>query len=268
MNRITSPHNKIIREYRMLGKARYRKKSGLAVLEGSQLLREAVKAGIEFKAVLLTEAFQVAPGNEELLEQLADSSLYLLSENIFKSIAQTERPQGVGAIAQIPSFDFESLWQKDALFLLILDRIQDPGNLGTIFRTAAAATVDGIVLLTGTADPTNPKVLRAAMGGSFYLPVLHERELPDWPDLFKKREVRIIAADPDGDVSYHEVDYTGPTAVVIGNESRGASARLLESANVRAYIPLHGKIGALNAAVAAALFIFERERRIFKNPAI
>ena len=257
---MSSPKHRIVKEYRLLGKSRNRKKGGKVILEGSHLLREALTAGIEIEAILYTEGFLAAPENSELLVEAEGSYHYLISESIFNEIAQTESPQGVGVIARIPSCTSEFLWKRDDPFLIVLDRIQDPGNLGTIIRTAAAAAVDGVLLLSGTADPTNPKALRAGMGGTFYLPLLHESELPHWPKLFAQQGIRLIAADPRGDVPYHAVDYSGAVALIIGNESRGVSRPLLERADVRAFIPLMGEISSLNAAVAAALFIFERQK--------
>ena len=262
---MSSPKNRIVKEYRLLGKGNYRKKSGRVILEGCHLLREALTAGIEIEAVLYTDTFLAEPGNKELLGQVGGAYRYLVSASIFNSIAQTESPQGVGVIARIPSYNSEFLWKSDAPFLLVLDRIQDPGNLGTIIRTAAAAAVDGVLLLSGTSDPTNPKAMRAGMGGIFYLPVVHETELPHWPKLFAQRGIRVIAADPKGDVPYFGLDFSGPAAIIIGNESRGVSMPLLEIADERAFIPLQGEISSLNAAVAAALFIFERKRNLLKT---
>ena len=246
----------------MLGKGKYRKKRGRVILEGSHLFREALNGDVEIEAVLYTEAFMENSGNSDLLARAASSSRYLISDVLFNSIAHTENPQGVGAIARIPHWNSEFLWKDTSLFLLVLDQIQDPGNLGTIIRTAAAAAADGILLLSGTADPTNPKALRAGMGGNFYLPVLHEVELPHWQKIFVEREIRLIVADPGGDVPYYDLSFNGNVAIIIGNESRGVSGSLVSMADERAFIPLQGEIASLNAAVAAALFVFERQRKI------
>jgi TrmH family RNA methyltransferase len=256
-----SAKNRVIREYKLLGKSRYRQETGKVILEGKHLLQEALHAGIEAEAVLYTPAFLGVPGNKEFLDRVGGSCCYQISENIFNAIAQTETPQGVGAIiAGITPADPKLLWQRPNPFLLVMDRLQDPGNLGAIVRTAAAAAVDGMLLLPGTVDPTNPKALRASMGGFFYLPVISAVDLPCWLDIFAEREISLVAADPRGEVPYYELDLGGPTALIIGNESRGVSAALLERAAVRACIPLRGKVASLNAAVAAALFIFERQR--------
>lgn len=254
------PNKKIISAYRRLGNSRYRKKSGRVILEGTHLLHEALNAGIVCEAVLYTPAFWAVASNRELLARLDKKHCFQVSENVFNSIAQTESPQGVGAIARMPALMTENFWRKPDLFLLLLDRVQDPGNLGTIIRCAAAAAVDGIMLLPGTADPTNPKVLRSAMGGNFYLPVFPAHNIPAWQDTFKQQGIRLVAADPGGDIPYHRLDYHGPMALVVGNESKGVSPLLLELADERAYIPMTGSIKSLNAAMAATIFIFERLR--------
>jgi len=260
VNQPVSAKNRVIKEYKLLGKSLHRKKTGRVILEGKHLLQEALHAGIELETVLYTPAFLASAGSRELVERLGGTCCYQLSESIFNAIAQTESPQGVGAIAGITPSAPEFFWRSQNPFILVLDRIQDPGNLGTIVRTAAAAAVDGILLLPGTVDPTNPKALRASMGGLFYLPVISAGDFPEWLDVFAGREIILVAADPRGEVPYYDLDFGGAMALVIGNESRGVSASLLKRAAARANIPLTGKIASLNAAVAAALFIFERQR--------
>jgi len=179
-------------------------------------------------------------------------------------VMRTDTPQGVAALSIIPESDRDIFWQSKGLYL-ILDRIQDPGNLGTIIRTAAAADVKGIVLLQGTADPYSPKVLRASMGGIFYLPLLQETDLPQWHNVMKEQGLRLIAADPKGKTPYYGIDLRSPCAVIIGNESRGVEESLLRKADTRASIPLKGRLKTLNAAVAAAAFILENQRQCDAN---
>ncbi len=267
MGQFLPSQQKIIKEYRRLGNSRYRKKSGKVILEGAHLLREALRAGVECETVLFTPTFAVDPSHRALLAQLRETCCLQLSEKEFNDLAQTDSPQGVGVIARIPALMNKSIFEKPDLFFLLLDRIQDPGNLGTIIRCAAAAAVDGVILLPGTADPTNPKALRAAMGGNFYLPVIHAAAIPEWQDILAKRKVCIIAADPGGQIPYYKLKFDAPTALIIGNESKGISSSLLEIAHVRAYIPMVGPIKSLNAAMAATIFIYERLRQCSNNNA-
>jgi TrmH family RNA methyltransferase len=251
--------NEIFKEYRKLGKRNYRKKSGKIILEGYHLIEEALKAGIELETILFTDEFQQKAANRELLAHARKSYSIKISSQKFKEIAQTESPQGVGAIARLPRpASVQAL--GSCHFILILDGLQDPGNLGTIIRTAAGAGIDGIFLLPGTVDPYNPKALRASMGGIFHLPVLQLDTVESCCAFLAARNLQLIAADPRGKIPYYSVDFTRPGAVVIGNENRGVQKRLLKQADIRAYIPLEGKIDALNAAVAASIFIFEYRR--------
>jgi len=256
MDEKKSSRDRIIKEYRMLGNRKYRKKSGKIILEGYHLLEEAFKAGIEVEAVLCTEEFARKAVNRELLTRAGKTRIIKVSPKIFNAIAQTENPQGIGAIACPPRLEAD-FTAGNCHFFLILDSLQDPGNLGTIIRTAAGAAIDGIFLLPGTVDPYNPKALRASMGGIFHLPVIQMRAADSCWEFLAEKNVQLVAADPRGEIPYFHVDFSRPSAVVIGNENQGVQEGLLEKADVRAHIPLKGKIAALNAAVAAAVFIFE-----------
>lgn len=269
MQRNFSLSNKIIREYNLLGSRKFRKKLGKIIIEGSLLLDEAVKAGIIPETVLYTPEHNKAGGTRELLVRLkrTGSRMIEVPEKTFKAIAQTESPQGIGAIAPMPVQPGPELLQSGSIyFMLILDGIQDPGNLGTIIRTAAAAFESGagIILLPGTVELYNPKVLRASMGGVFSFPVLEVARPEECLRMLREKSMQLIAADPGGTVPYYDLDLKQKKAVIIGNENRGISDSLLAGADVKAYIPLKGKIAALNAAMAAAVFIFEHCRQLEK----
>ncbi|NLX90688.1 MAG: RNA methyltransferase [Firmicutes bacterium] len=250
---------RLLKEYRKLSMRKFRNKNGKMILEGNQLLEEALSAGVTLESLIYTAQFASKPGAEGLITKIDKNRIFRVDTSTFAKIAQTDTPQGVAAIARIPEKQYDAFYKKG--FFLILDRIQDPGNLGTIIRTAAAARVNGIILLEGTADPYNPKALRASMGGIFYVPIVSEVELPDWFDIMKRQGIQLIAADPGGNTAYYNVDFNMPSAVIIGNESRGVRKALLEKAEIKAFIPLHGKFNTLNAAVAAAAFVLENERQ-------
>lgn len=268
---MTKIRKKILQEYRQLGTRKYRKKSGKIVLEGLHLLKEAFKAGVAIETVLFTPEFLQKEANRELLSKIGGKIKTVeVPARLFNSIAQTENPQGIGAVAHLPQKDLSllalngenPLGQEHPAFFLILDELQDPGNLGTIIRTAAAAAINGIFLLPGTVEPYNPKALRASMGGIFYLPVIQVQEIDSCLGFLREQNMQLVAADPRGDRPYHMVNFSNrPSAVIIGNESRGVSKSLLKKADIRAYIPLQGKIAALNAAVASSVFIFESQRQ-------
>ncbi|NLJ56252.1 MAG: RNA methyltransferase [Firmicutes bacterium] len=263
--------NKIMQEYRRLGRRKYRKKSGKIILEGYHLLNEALQAGVKIETVLFTAEFLQKDANQILLAKACPGAgLVEVTPRMFQTIAQTENPQGIGAIACLPEniavftgeekkFEFP---HEHIHFYLVLDALQDPGNLGTIIRTAAAAAVSGIFLLPGTVEPYNPKALRASMGGIFYLPVMQVQDIDSCLNFFREQKIQLVAADPRGDRPYYKVDFSSQSsAVIIGNESRGVRKSLLKKAGIRAYIPLEGKIAALNAAIASSVFIFESQRQ-------
>lgn len=269
---MSDSRNKILREYRRLGGGKYREKSGKFVLEGYYLLNEALRAGLAVETVLYTAEFLQREAHRELLSRAGGGArLVEVAPRAFQAVAQTENSQGIGAIARLPEesrsmFALEkegNSWKRgEASFFLVLDGLQDPGNLGTIIRTAAAAAVSGIFLLPGTVEPYNPKALRASMGGIFYLPVVPVRELDSCLNFLAERKIRLVAADPRGEQPYYDLDYSSRShALIVGNESRGVRPLLLEKAEIRAFIPLPGQIPALNAAVAASIFIFENQRQ-------
>lgn len=251
---------RLLREYRKMGLKKCRTKRGKMILEGVQLVKEALLARVELESLLYTSEFAARPVAEELLAGVGRAKVFPVDAATFASIAQTETPQGIAAMARIPERRTD-IFSQGKGFFLVLDRIQDPGNLGTIIRTAAAASVSGIILLRGTTDPYSPKVLRSSMGGVFYIPIVLEDDLPDWFEKLERQDVQIIAADPKGDMPYYNIDFRKPTAVIIGNESRGVRKILLEKAKIKAFIPLKGKFNTLNAAVAAAAFILENRRQ-------
>ena len=251
---------RLLKEYRKMAQRKFRTQQGKMILEGVQLVKEALLAGVELESLLYTPQFAARPSAKELLAGVGKARVFPVDPATFASIAETETPQGIAAMARIPEQRTDIFFQEKGFFLL-LDRIQDPGNLGTIIRTAAAAGVSGIILLQGTTDPYSPKVLRSSMGGVFYVPIVHENDLPDWFEKIKRQGVQLIAADPKGTMPYYNIDFRKSTAVIIGNESGGVGKMLLEKAKTKAYIPLQGKFNILNAAIAAAAFILENQRQ-------
>jgi len=260
MGALASWRNRVIKEYRLLGSRKYRKKSGKVVLEGYHLLNEALNAGIMIEAVVCSEDYSRKKMHKELLDRVGEGILVKVAPRTFNSIAHTETPQGIGAIALLPRFG-EDFLDRENVFLLILDGVQDPGNVGTIIRSAAAAGVDGVLCFPGTAETGNPKVLRAAMGGLFYLPVIQCQKTEGMLGMLKEKGVRLVAADPGAELPYYRIDYSAACAVVIGNESSGISGPVMERVDMKACIPLKGRILSLNAGVAASVIIFEGQRQ-------
>ncbi len=234
------------------------------LLEGVRLVEEALKAGFPPDYVLASEDLDSTERGRSLRAALEASPTPLIevSPDLLAQAADTQEPQGILAIQTIP----RPSAPEDADLLLLLDGIRDPGNLGTMMRSAAAAGVDRLLLTPGTVDPSNPKVVRAAMGAHFHLPV----ELVDWAavdDLLASlaashgRPLEVWLADAGGERAHTRVDWRPPGLLVIGGEAEGPSPEARERATRSLRIDMPGRAESLNAASAAAVLLFEALRQ-------
>ncbi len=198
-------------------------------------------------------------GGEGLMRRVRGAGLIVseVNESLFKVISDTESPQYVMAVIDIEPDDPEvALRPKEGLFV-ITDGIQDPGNLGTIIRTADATGVQGVFLLRGTTDPYSPKVIRSTMGSIFSIPIIREGNDRDLLSLLRDKKVRIIAAEPTGDDVYWDIDFNGKVGILIGNEANGVSSRAKKYVHRSITLPMHGKAESLNAAIACAVLLYK-----------
>lgn len=251
---ITSTRNERIRFVRSLARRRVRWREGRFVVEGTRLVDEVVRAGIEPALVLYTESWASTEDAQHLLTSLAKpgQGSWLVSDAVLAACADTVAPQGV--LAVVP---FVDLAPRPGL-VLILDQIRDPGNLGTILRSAGAAGVGQVILTPETVDLYNPKVVRGAMGAHFHLPTSHL----DWPELCDQMVGREVwLADSGGDVAYDSVDWTRRTALIVGGEASGAGEKAAALAMGRVSIPMTSGTESLNAAMAATVVLFEAARQ-------
>ncbi|MBE3576551.1 MAG: RNA methyltransferase [Limnochordales bacterium] len=275
---ITSRANPLVRKVRRLRQGQGRE-PGLLLLDSPHLVEEALVAGIPLPVILFTPAFSMRPAGRELLErcrQAAESGglaqeLRAVSPEIMRELVTTETPAGVVAVARWDQDEAgrERFWSTvkehsadEPPFLVVADAIQDPGNLGTIFRTAAAAGAQGVVVTPGTVAPTNLKVLRASAGALFRLPWVKLRP-EELESALQRLDIPLYVAESHGELVYDEVDWTGPVAVAAGNEGQGPSEALRRMARATVAIPLANQVESLNAAVAAAILMYEvvRQRR-------
>lgn len=251
---ITSPHNarvKLVQKLQHQTKAR--RQARQLVLEGVRLVEDAVRSGARPDLLLYTE--DAVPALAPLLQQLGTQQVPCVpvTSALMRAMADTETPQGVIAVFPWPDLPRP----VDPALVVVADGWRDPGNLGTLLRTAAAAGVDLVALPPGTVDPTNPKVLRAGMGAHFRVPV----HALDWADLpAHYATYPIYLADMDGDHLYDAVDWTHPALLVIGGEAHGASASARDLSHTTLRIPMVQGAESLNAAVAAALLIYAARR--------
>ncbi|MCD4739535.1 MAG: RNA methyltransferase [Anaerolineae bacterium] len=248
----------------LLRSTRRRLREGLMVIEGLRLVREAVCSAQKITWGFYTAAFLADERGVALVQQLQELRClnWQVTPEVLSALSDTESPQGIVAVLPPPQLPLSS----GPGLTLIPDQIRDPGNLGTIFRTAWAAGVKQLLLPPGCVDPTNPKVLRAGMGGDFYLP---------WRRISWEEISPVVAEDEElwlaevrGGIAYDRVDWSGAVTLIIGGEAAGASRQARElAAGQHVYIPMARVVESLNAAMAAAILLFEarRQRELFHN---
>jgi TrmH family RNA methyltransferase len=251
---ITSVQNSKIKLVRaLLGRARERRAANAFVVEGVRLVEEAVHSNWGLKFALYDET--VSERGKSQVEHLVSQGVdvEMASESLMKSLSETETPQGILAVLefkQLPITDYPD-------FLLIPDQIRDPGNLGTLLRSAAATGVQAVLLPPETTDAFAPKAVRAGMGAHFRLPI----HSVSWDEIKEKtKHLRIYLADMDGQ-SCWETDLRQPLALVVGGEAEGASAKARKLATQQISIPMAGTVESLNAGVAGSVLMFEVVRQ-------
>lgn len=256
---ISSSQNDKIKYLNKLYRSRTRRQEGVFVLEGKRLIEAALAGGADFERVFLSPAFFKAEKNKNLIAELKNKlSLDLVSEELLKETAATVNPQGIIAIVKEPQYSSRDFFQK-ADKILLLDRIQDPGNMGTMIRTAAAAGFEAVISLKGSVDIYNQKVIRASMGGIFAIPIWQKVAKNDFAEALKAdgAAYELLAADIKAEKYHFEHQYQKKVILMIGNEANGLADDLLNRADVKVKIPLKGEMESLNAAIAAAVISFE-----------
>ena len=250
---ITTNQNKQVKRILKLKKsARERRKEKLFIVEGIRMFEEIPEDRL-YKTYV-TEEFLEA--HRELFQK---KNPELVSSQIMKELSDTMTPQGVLALVKIREFHMEQLARNDAL-LLVLENLQDPGNLGTILRTGEGAGVTGIIMSRDTVDIYNPKVIRSTMGSIFRVPFVYADDMNEVIRFLKKNQITTYAAHLDG-TNYTKEDYNKGTAFFIGNEGNGLSRELTRAADHMIRIPMNGKVESLNAAMAAGLLMYEARRQ-------
>lgn len=254
---ITSLSNDRVKEVRALqARRRTREKSRRFIIEGERLVREALLTATLITDVFYTEDYAANESGRELLAGLSElgPSLMPVSEEVMGAMSDTETPQGVLAIAPFPKLRAP----EDFSFALVSDAVSDPGNLGTIMRAAASAAVPLLIVAPGTVDPYNPKVVRAAMGAHFRLPVMQL----SWEGIGSRLANRaIFLADIGTGAAYYDVDWTQPCALIISDEAHGPGTDAARLAHARITIPMPGGMESLNVAMATSILLFERVRQ-------
>ena len=253
MRTISSKDNKIFRLCQQLSHKKYRDKLGLYLIEGENLLEEAVKNGAAIKTVLMCRDYRGSLFGTE-------DKAFCLSDKLFEQLSQTETTQGIMAIVEKPELSPDRFLDRGGGNFIVLDRLQDPGNIGTILRTADAAGYELAIVMKGTADVFSPKAVRAATGSLFRMPVVFMDSVDELMEFTRAAGKKLVATCFDTDRYYYDENLKGNIALIIGNEGSGISRELIECSDLKIKIPMHGNIESLNASVAAGILMYEAVR--------
>lgn len=247
--------NSIQKEVKALHRRKSRDEKKLFFIEGLRFVNEALSENIDIKYIVISETFK----RENDVSQLLNSgvNIYLASDKIIKELSDTDTPQGIIGVIPYLQFENKTSEKQGHKTYVVLDAIQDPGNMGTIIRTSDAVNVDRIVLSKGCVDIYNPKVLRATMGSIFRVSITRVEDLKDYIIGLKHQNFEVLAAHLKGTENYFHVDLTGNTAIVIGNEANGICDEVSLACDKLVKIPMLGNIESLNAGVSASIILYE-----------
>ena len=247
---ITSAQNRQIKELNaLISKRKERDKTGLFTAEGVKLFLEAPRG-------LIKNVFVSASFEKENSGLLKDTAYETIEDELFAKVCDTKTPQGILTVLKQPEYTREDILGNFIPFIMVLEDLQDPGNVGTIMRTAEGAGASGIILSKGCADMFSPKTIRSTMGSVFRVPFIYEEDLIETVNWLSANHVHTYGAHLNGICAYNEPDYRDGTAFLIGNEGRGLSSRLTDRCETLISIPMEGQLESLNAAVASAILMY------------
>jgi TrmH family RNA methyltransferase len=279
---VQSRQNARVRELRAAFSRSGREVSEVIGIEGEHLLAEALRSGLRIRTVFVRRDVERASEHEPRGQQSRESGrdsglrrlnrlglpasipLVELTPAVFASAVETESPQGIAALVEPPRFSLDDALAGAHPLVVIAAGLQDPGNLGTLIRSAEAFGASGILALAGTVSVWNSKVLRASAGSAFRIPVVYERPAKVF-DALAARRIPVLAAVQSDAVPCSQAKLAGAAAILIGNEGSGLSAELLEHARDRISVPMPGAVESLNAAVAASILLYEAARQRTRN---
>lgn len=253
---ITSTNNQAVKNIIALQKkAKLRREQGVFLVEGPKMVSEIPEG-------FLKELYVSEESEGQYADLLKNQSYQLVSSRVFCEMSDTQTPQGILAVVRQPENTLEDILKREPAQLLLLEDIQDPGNLGTMLRAGEGAGITGVVMSRGCVDIYNPKVIRSTMGSVYRVPFVYTDDFHGTIREIQKK-CRVYAAHLRGKYFYDEGDYTGNTAMIIGNEAKGIQEETAALADTLIKIPMEGQVESLNAAVAASILMYEvyRQRR-------
>ncbi len=261
---VTSKENSLVKQLRALSDAKHRKKERAFLIEGVKMVEEALRDRSGVRMVVAAPSLTRHHGRG--IVKLADAvgaDILWISERLMDQLSESKTPQPVMAVVELREHSEEVLLSRPAELIVLCHQVQDPGNLGTIIRTAEAAGASGVALSANTADPHNAKSVRASMGSILRVPVVRTGAVPLFLKKCREREYQIVALTTGGESTHFDLDLKRSTVVIVGQEGAGLPDELLKDVDFRVRIPLAETIDSLNVATAAAVVLYEavRQRR-------
>jgi len=243
MHVITSIQNYQVKSWRKLHTRKHRKNEERFLIEGFHLIEEAVNSGWDIEIVIVREGVDIP-------STLVQQNITFVNTRVFKEISQTKTPQGIAAVVKMREFS-----NKDSKFVLLVDAVQDPGNLGTIIRTADAAGFSHVVLGQGTVDLYNDKVIRATQGSIFHISIT-QANLSEEIKTLQEKNYTIIASALENATDYRSVEVEGKAALIVGNEGTGIQKEMIQVVDKVVKIPIYGEAESLNVSIAAGILMY------------
>ena len=257
MLEIECKNNNLFKEIKKLKEKKHRIKSNKYLIEGLRFVEEAIKSKVSIDSIIFTESFKEK--NPDLFLKINENiKLIQMNETLLKQLCSTENPQGIVGVINMQNKEL-----KSGELVVLVDKVQDPGNMGTIIRTAHAAGAAGIVMTKGTVDIYNDKTLRSTMGSIFYIPIVEDNSL-DFVKSLKKEGYKLVVSSLQGKNNFFEENLQGKVMIAVGNEGNGVSDEVYDIADIKVKIPMPGEAESLNVAVATSIMIYEKIRQSFK----
>ncbi len=260
MSAISSKSNESVKFIRSLNEKKFRIKNKAFYLEGIKIANEIMDKAIDVMFIAYSKSLLLSSnGGKELLDRLenADEKVIELEENIFKYVTDTVTPQGVLIVLKMPEYNLNDILSSSNTNIVVLDKVQDLGNIGTIIRSANAFDINIIVCTSGTADVYSPKALRSTMGGIFNVKVVYIEDISEL-ELIKKNGYSLVTLSLDTNNSLSDIDLRKKYAFIMGNEANGVSEEIVDMSDILVKIPMSNKIESLNVGVATSIVLYEQ----------
>lgn len=260
---ITSTSNKVIKEIKSLHRKRDRWNKRRFFIEGVKSLDEALKTSSDILYIIYGPSLFDMDNGHEMYNKIVESDIdiYKTTDKILKDISDTENPQGIIGVLSFQMEELHHLLNIEDNFIIVLDKVQDPGNLGTIIRSADALGAKSVIVTKGCVDIFNPKVIRSTMGSIFHMPVTYCEDIMELILKLKKKDINVITTSFRESIPCYKMDFNRDFALIIGNESKGVSMDIIESSDYLVKIPMIGDAESLNAAMASSILMYEAFRQ-------